>query len=87
MYLSEMHIPRRIAASDSDSNVRRQAITVMGYNGINASESNVHIPGGIADGDGHSLLLSDDKVVGVAEATGDIVYPNQRGIIVSGLYP
>ena len=50
----------------------------MGYNGINASESNVHIPGGIAAGDGHSLLLSDDKVVGVAEAIGDILYPNRK---------
>ena len=36
--------------------------------GINASKSNMHIPGGIAAGDGHSLLLSG--------ATGDKMYPN-----------
>ena len=50
----------------------------MGYNGINASESHVHIPGEIAAGDGHSLLLSGDKVVGMVDASGDKLYPNQK---------
>ena len=78
MYLSNMHIPREIAAGDSDSNVCYQVTTVWtlwATIGINASESNMHIPGGIAAGDGHSLLLSGDKV-GVLDATGDKMYLN-----------